>query len=83
MDADKRSLFLLGFLNDKVVGTRGQVTEGADSSPDLDSLKNRRLSLPTQYLHLFIKGEDLLGVRQGHCQDDLWRAYLGVCDTIS
>lgn len=57
MDADKESLSLFGFLHVRVVGTREQVTEGADSSPDLDSLKNRKISLPTQYLHLLIMGE--------------------------
>ena len=40
-----------------------QVTEGADSSPDLDILKNRRISPPTQYLHLFIMDEDHFDAR--------------------
>ena len=77
MDADKGSLFLLGFLNVKVVGTHEQVTEGVDSSPDLDSFKNRRLSLSTQYSYLFIMAEGHFTVRQGHWQDDFWRALLG------
>ena len=63
MDADKESLSLLGFLNIRVVGTHMQVTEGADSSPDLDILKNRRISPPTQYLHLFIMDEDHFDAR--------------------
>lgn len=77
LDAGKGSLFLLGFLNVKVVGTHEQVTEGAASAPDLDSFKNRRTSLSTQCSHLFIMGEGHFSVKQGHWQDDFWRAFLG------